>query len=83
MFPEGAFSGGIISKINEIHVSRALEEGGAGDLVKVLVPFSEGKVLELVGQMKKARETFKDILKKDPRNKWAKEALKQVERNLH
>ena len=81
--PEGAMSEKIINKINEIYLSRALDEGGANDLIPVLVPFSEGKILEYVGQMKKAKETFQGILKKDPRNRWAREALKEVEKNLH
>lgn len=82
-FPEGAMSGNTINKINEIYLSRVLEEDDAGDLISVLVPFSEGKVFEYVGQMKKAREAFQGILKKNPQNRWAKEALREVERNLH
>jgi len=82
-FPEGAISGGMVSKISNIYIERALEEAEADDLIPVIIPFSEGKVLEHIGQMKKAQETFKEILKKNPRNKWAKEALKDVELNLH
>lgn len=82
-FPEGAFSGAYINKINEIHLTRALDEDGVHDLMPVIVPFSEGKILEFAGQMKRAKETFQDILKKNPKNRWAKEALKEVERNLH
>jgi predicted Zn-dependent protease len=82
-FPEGGMSATIINKINEIYLSRALEEDGHTDLMQVLVPFSEGKILEHAGQMKKARETFQGILKKNPRNKWAQAALKEIERNLH
>ncbi len=82
-FPEGAISGQTINKINEIYLSRVLEEDGVHDLLPVLVPFSEGKILEFAGQMKKARETFQNILKKDPKNRWAKEALRQVEMTLN
>lgn len=78
-FPEGAISGQTINKINEIHLLRILEEDGVHDLMHVLAPFSEGKILEQVGQMKKARETFRNILKKNPKNRWAIEALRQVE----
>jgi len=82
-FPEGAVSGSMITKINEIHISRALDDGGVPDLANVIGAFSEGKVLEFIGQMKKARETFLTILKKNPRNRWAREALSQVERTLN
>jgi len=82
-FPEGAISGNMINKINHIYLSRAIEDAASEDLVNVIVPFSEGKVLEFIGQMKRAKETFKEILKKNPRNKWAAEALSEVERNLH
>jgi len=82
-FPEGAISGNIFNKINEIYLSRALDDDGIHDLMPVIVPFSEGKILEHVGQMKKARETFKNILKKNPRNRWAKAALLHVEKTLN
>ena len=82
-FPEGGISAQTINKINEIYLSRILEEDGAGDLLSVLTPFSEGKVFEYVGQMKKAKETFQNILKKNPKNRWAKEALRQVETVLN
>jgi hypothetical protein len=82
-FPEGAISAATVSKISNIYLSRVLEEDGASDLMPVIEAFSEGKILEHVGQMKKARDTFKEILKKNPRNKWAIEALQNVEINLH
>ena len=82
-FPEGAVSGQLINKINEVHLTRALEEGGAPDLINILAAFSEGKILEHIGHMKKARETFKNILKKNPRNRWANAALNEIEMNLH
>lgn len=82
-FPEGAISAQLINKINEVHITRALEEGGAEELINILAPFSEGKILEHIGHMKKARETFKNILKKNPRNKWAMAALNEIEMNLH
>ena len=82
-FPEGAISAGFISKISDIYLSRALEDAEAADLIPVIIPFSEGKVLEYTGQMKKARDAFKDLLKKNPRNKWVKEALQDVELNLN
>lgn len=82
-FPEGAISAQWINKINEVHLTRALEDGGAPDLINILAAFSEGKILEHIGHMKKARETFKNILKKNPRNRWAREALNEVEMNLH
>lgn len=81
-FPEGAISASTISKINEIHLSRVLEEEGSADLMPIIVPFSEGKILELSGQMKKAKKAFQDILRKNPKNRWAREALRQVERNI-
>ncbi len=81
-FPAGAVSIDYINKIGEIHLTRMLDEDGASDLLPVLAPFSEGKIFEFAGQMKKARETFRNILKKNPRNRWAIEALRQVERNL-
>jgi hypothetical protein len=80
--PEGAVSFGTINKIGEVHLTRILDEDGASDLLPVLVPFSEGKILEQAGQMKRAREMFKSILKTNPRNRWAIEALRQVEMNL-
>ena len=82
-FPEGAISGQTINKINEIHIARILEEDGHNDLLPVLTPFSEGKVLEFVGQMKKAKEMFQNILKKDPKNRLVKAALQQIEMSLH
>ncbi len=82
-FPEGAISGQTINKINEIYLLRLLEDGGVHDLGQVIAPFSEGKILEFAGQMKKAKETFQNILKKNPTNRWAKEALRQVELSLH
>lgn len=82
-FPEGAISGNTFNKINEIYLSRALDDDGIHDLMPVIVSFSEGKILEHVGQMKKACETFKKILKKNPHNRWAKEALRQVEKTLN
>ncbi len=78
-FPEGAISAGTINKINEVYLERAFEEDGAHDLMTILLPFSEGKVLEYVGQMNKAKETFQKILKKNPKNRWAIEALRQIE----
>ncbi len=81
-YPAGAVSLNTINKIGEIHLTRMLDEDGASDLLPVLAPFSEGKILEHAGQMKKARETFKNILKTNPRNRWAIEALRQVEMNL-
>lgn len=81
--PEGAVSDQLINKINEIYLSRILEDGGVADLMPVLGPFSEGKILEHIGQMKRAKETFQRILKKNPTNRWAIEALKQVEMSLH
>lgn len=82
-FPEGAISGHTINKINEIHLTRIFEEDGHQELLPVLMPFSEGKVLEFIGQMKKAKETFKNILKKDPNNRLVKDALRQVEMTLN
>ncbi len=81
-FPEGAFSLNTINKIGEIHLTRMLDEDGASDLLPVLALFSEGKILEQAGQMKRARDTFKNILRTNPRNRWAIEALRQVEMNL-
>ncbi|PIR18028.1 MAG: hypothetical protein COV46_01575 [Deltaproteobacteria bacterium CG11_big_fil_rev_8_21_14_0_20_49_13] len=82
-FPEGAISGQTINKINEIYLTRILEEDGYQDLLPIIMPFSEGKALEFTGQMKKARETFKRILKKDPENSMVKDALNQVEMSLN
>jgi len=73
----------MITKISEIHIERALEEGGVSGLAGVIGAFSEGKILEHIGQMKKAREAFIGILKKDPGNRWAQEALSEVERTLN
>jgi hypothetical protein len=82
-FPEGAISAGTINKINNIYLSRVLDDDDMNGLAPVIEAFSEGKILEFAGQMKKARQTFRDILKKDPSNKWAMEALQGVELNLH
>lgn len=82
-FPEGAVSANMVNKINKIHLSRMLYDGEADDLIPVIESFSEGKILEHIGQMKRARDTFRNILKKNPRNRWAMEALRSVEDNLH
>lgn len=82
-FPEGAISGNTINKINEVYLSRVFDDDGPSDLMPVLVPLSEGKILDLVGQKKKAIETFQGILKKNPKNRWVKAALKEAEGRLH
>lgn len=73
--PEGAMS---LEYIDEIYLTRALEEGGADDLIPVLHSFSHGQILEEQGKIKEAQKLYKEVLKHNPKNPWIKEASQRV-----
>lgn len=81
--PEGGLSTDLTNKINEVYITRFLEDQGAGDLASILASYNMGKILEFAGQLKGAKKLFQNILKKNPTNRWAKEALRQIEISLN
>lgn len=77
--PEGGMDWELVGKVGRVYVERLAAENGTEEMAPSIIPFSEAKLYESIGQLKNAVVAYKKILGREPGNLIVREALDRVE----
>ena len=76
--PEGAFSADALDEALRVYLSQVVEDDSERADIVDAIKYSDLQILEDVGQIKKAKELYRSLMKANPKSKALQEGLERT-----